>query len=85
MSKLPSSRGSSLLRNSGSAPLRDDAEFVKTLTARQCAYFYQRESKRQAAFQSALRDLSHGLGIVNTLNNQALAATLYISAAKTLG
>ena len=85
MSKLPSSRGSFPLRNQGDTLLCDDAGFVGTLTMRQRAYFYQRESRQQAALQSALRDLSRGLGTVNALNSQALTAISYISEAKTRG
>ncbi|TAN05229.1 MAG: hypothetical protein EPN38_11395 [Rhodanobacteraceae bacterium] len=50
------------------------AEFVKSLSATQRAYFRRRESERQARLQAALRDLARGLGVVNALNGHAVNA-----------
>lgn len=53
-----------------------DAEFLRSLTPRQSAYFLQRETARHVRLQSALRDLSHGLSTVSELSGEAQAIVL---------
>ena len=56
--------------------LKTDAEFVDSLTPHQSEYFLSRELSIQQRLQSALRELSRGLGTGSALSGEALGLTV---------